>query len=196
MKRIAGVFALATMAVLLTTSEASAACGPSKVLKPATLFSLQGSGYRLRPSVPVYYPVRQVQDANEEGVSIVGLWDVQFQAAGALYDEGLDVWHSDGTEIMNDLTPPAAGNVCVGVWVQTGPRMFSLRHPFWIFDVSGTTVIGRGTVSESVRLNRNGNSYTGTFSFVFRDLDGNPFVDQPALTDISGELFAKRITVF
>src|ERR1700730_2855801 len=38
----------------------------------------------------------------QEEVSIVGLWHVLFVSGGQPFDEGFDIWHSDGTEILND----------------------------------------------------------------------------------------------
>ena len=130
---------------------------------------------------------------NGEDPTIVGLWDVKFVSGNQLYDEGFDQYHSDGTEIMNDIPPPATGNVCLGIWAKTGPRSYKLKHPFWIFDpATNTTVIGRGVILEHISLDRRGVSFRGTFEFEFRDLAGNPI---PAFPDVSGNLIADRITV-
>jgi hypothetical protein len=111
-----------------------------------------------------------------------------------LFDEGFDQYHSEGTEIMNDTPPPASGNVCLGVWAKTGPRSYKLKHPFWIFDpVTNTTLIGRGVILERLTLDRGGRSFTGTFTFQFRDLSGNPI--GPTLPDVSGNLIGDRLTV-
>lgn len=122
--------------------------------------------------------------------SIVGLWDVIFTSGGQLYDEAFDVYHSDGTELMNDIPPPALGNVCLGVWAKTGDRSYKLKHVFWIFDNLGN-LIGRGTVHEQLNLKPGGNGYTGTFTFHFADLQGKPI---PSMPDVSGTLTATRIT--
>jgi hypothetical protein len=118
--------------------------------------------------------------------SIVGLWDVKFISGGQLYDEGFDQYHSDGLEIMNDITPPAAGNICLGVWSAVHSEV-KLKHPFWIFDANGN-LIGRGVITEQITVAHN--SYTGTFTFQFRDLAGNPMSSMP---DVSGTLQASRI---
>lgn len=118
--------------------------------------------------------------------SIVGLWDVKFLSGGQLYDEGFDQYHSGGLEIMNDITPPAEGNICLGVWSAVRSEV-RLNHPFWIFDASGN-LIGRGLLTEQITVARN--SYTGTFTFQFRDLGGNPI---PSMPDVSGTLQATRI---
>ena len=62
--------------------------------------------------------------------SITGMWFVNFFSSGAVWDHGFDIWHSDGTEILNDNGyPPAAGNVCLGVWRQTSHNTYKLKHP-------------------------------------------------------------------
>jgi hypothetical protein len=119
--------------------------------------------------------------------SIVGLWDVKFISNGQLYDEGIDQYHSDGLEIMNDITPPAAGNICLGIWSASRSQV-KLNHPFWIFDGSGN-LIGRGLLTEQITVASN--SYTGVFTFQFRDLSGKPI---PSMPDVSGILQASRIS--
>ena len=82
----------------------------------------------------------QANDANGSA-SIVGFWHVLFTSGGQPFDEGYDVWHSDGTEILNDNAPPApangGGNFCMGVYEKTGPGAFKLKHPFWLMDANG-----------------------------------------------------------
>jgi hypothetical protein len=131
-------------------------------------------------------------DSQSDDASIVGLWHVLFVSGGQPFDEGYDVWHSDGTEILNDTAPPqpanGAGTICLGVYKKTGLRSYKLRHPFWIFDATAT-LVGTGVFLENVTLNLTGNSYAGSFEFITYDLNGN-------LTfDATGELKAERITV-
>ena len=80
-------------------------------------------------------------------ISIVGLWDTQWQqlspGPAAFFDEGYDQFHSDGTEILNDIPAPSTGNICLGVFVKTGRLSYALHHVFWTFDGSGN-LIGRG----------------------------------------------------
>jgi hypothetical protein len=121
--------------------------------------------------------------------TVVGLWDVLFITDGQLYDEGFDQYHADGTEIMNDITPLAGGNVCLGVWAKTGPKSFKLRHPFWIFDANGN-LIGRGLLTEEFTLNTRGDAYVGSFAFQFRDLTDHTI---PGMPDAAGTLSATRI---
>jgi hypothetical protein len=91
---------------------------------------------------------------------------------------------------MNDIPPPATGNVCLGVWAKTGSKAYKLRHPFWIFDANGN-LIGRGVLNEELTLDSKGDAYSGTFTFAFRDLAGHTI---PGMPDVSGSLTATRIT--
>ena len=120
--------------------------------------------------------------------TIVGLWDVKFIFEGQIVDEGFDQYHSDGTEILNDIVPPATGNVCLGVYIKTGPLSLKLRHPSWIYDPTNTIVIGRATILEQVSVDRGGRSFRGTFTIQFRDLAGSELAP-----DFSGQLRGDRI---
>ena len=118
--------------------------------------------------------------------SIVGLWTVTFTAGGQTVDVGYDAWHSDGTEILNDYTNPIEGNVCLGVWEQTGPRTYRLKHPSWSFDTTGT-LLGTVVIHETVQLSPDGNSYIGSYRYDIYDLTG-AFVEE-----LTGQLRATRI---
>ena len=124
--------------------------------------------------------------------SIVGLWDVQFSSQNVLFDEGYDQFHSDGTEILNDVPNPAFGNVCLGVFSQTGPRTYALHHVYWNFDSTGT-LAGRGIWDSTITIDASGNSYSGTWNMKNYDLGGNLITSGP-LAPISGTLQATRIT--
>jgi hypothetical protein len=172
-------------------ASANAQCGFSPRQNLNALGALNALAIPM-PSAGVR-PTVQNAPQNGEEPTIVGLWDVKFMSDNQLFDEGFDQYHSDGTEILNDIPPPVSGNVCLGVWARTGPRSFKLKHPFWIFDAAtNTTVIGRGVVLENITLDRRGQSFKGTFTFEFRDLFGNPLSGFP---DVSGNLTADRITV-
>jgi len=46
---------------------------------------------------------------------------------------------------------------------------------FWIFDASGQNLIGRGLLLEQIT----GQTFTGTFTFQFRDLSAKPIPSMP-----------------
>lgn len=123
--------------------------------------------------------------------TLVGLWDVRYMIGTQLYDEVFDQFHSDGNEVAIDIVPPVSGNVCLGIWNKTQSRAFSVKHPFWVFDpATNTTLMGRGLISLRINLNRRGDSFTGTFRIIFRDLNGNPL---PGFDDATGTLIGDRI---
>ncbi len=114
---------------------------------------------------------------------------MEFTPDGAPSYQGFDVWHSDGTEILNDNSVvPAAGNVCVGIWKRTADGTIQLKHPGWNFDRDG---ILHGTVAllETITLDPGGSSYGGLFRLKEFDLMGNQTGDS------TGHLRAHRITV-
>jgi hypothetical protein len=124
--------------------------------------------------------------SSNSAVSIVGLWNVTFLSAGQVVDVAFDAWHSDGTEILNDYTNPIEGNVCLGVWEQTGPRTYTLKHPSWSFDPSGN-LQGTVIIHETVILSADGNSYTGSYTYDIYDKSG-AFIEE-----LSGKIKATRI---
>ena len=138
------------------------------------------------------FSLRTAAAAEGKNVSMVGLWHTRFLAGGKVYDEGYDVWNSDGTEILNDIAPPqpanGAGTICLGAYKKVGPRTYKLRHPFWIFDANAK-LAGTGVIQEQVTVADNGNSYSGSFKYITYDL-------KVTMTDqVSGDIKAERITV-
>ena len=102
------------------------------------------------------------------------------------------MWHSDGTEILNDNAPPTSanggGNFCMGVYEKSGPGAYKLKHPFWLTDANGN-YYAHGVLLEQVALDKGGNSYSGNFSEVWYDLNGN------VIFQANGTLTAQRMTV-
>lgn len=129
---------------------------------------------------------------DDDNDSIVGLWHVKFLSGGQLFDEGFDQFHSDGTEILNDTAPPqpanGAGTVCLGVFKKTGPSTYKLQHPFWIFDANGI-LAGTGVFLEEIVVDKEGKTFSGTFSFFTYDLSG------AVTSQATGDLRGERITV-
>jgi hypothetical protein len=119
-------------------------------------------------------------------VSIVGLWNLTFLSGGQVVDAAFDAWHSDGTEILNDYTNPIEGNVCLGVWEQTGTRSYKLKHPSWSFDTGGNP-LGTVIIRENVTVSLDGNSFGGTYTYDVYDVTGKFVVEY------SGVVKATRI---
>lgn len=108
--------------------------------------------------------------------SIVGMWHVFLASGGQPFDEGYEQWHSDGTEIFNDIAPPQAANgsgaVCLGVYEKSGPGTYKLNHIGWIFDANGN-LAGTAVITETTTMDAGGESYHGTFDFKLYDLSQN-----------------------
>lgn len=168
---------LAVAGLMLGATSAKATCG-----------SLSGLGSGSGPKLPM------LGQAEEGGVrghdSIVGLWHVVYTAGGEVFFESLDQWHSDGTEFENADLPIAQGNTCFGVWKPTGPHSVKLHHVGWTYDpTTSEKANGTFTLDETNTVSQNGQSYTGTFTFITYDLKGN---QSP---EIAGTIAATRITV-
>jgi len=104
---------------------------------------------------------------------IVGLWSVSFVAGGAQIDWGYSEWHPDGTEITNSGGhSPASGNFCLGVYRQTGPNTFHLKHFPLAYDPATGLLAAKIILTEDVTVDRTGNNYAGPFTLDVYDPAG------------------------
>lgn len=152
-----------------------------------------------------------VSDEDFDDAAIVGLWKVTFTAKGntngipdgAPIDKGYQQWHGDGTELLNSFRAPTTGQFCMGVWKQVGHFTYKLNHFAlgWTFDPSapvtgpgtgGASFAGTSNIRETVTLNRDRNSYTGTFTITSYTTDGTMVVPP---TPIVGTVTGTRVTV-
>lgn len=170
----------ALLAISASLAPHAAACslpGLSALRVPVTL----------PPALFAPAQTQAIRAGAQSGPAIVGLWNVTIYAGGAIVDQAFDVWHSDGTEVLNDFTDPIEDNVCLGVWSQTGPATFKLKHPSWTFDLSGN-LTGVAYILEQVTVGAGGNEYEGGYNISFFDTSGNP------TGSFEGTLKAYRIT--
>jgi hypothetical protein len=87
--------------------------------------------------------------------------------------------------MLNDVSPPAEGNVCLGVWTQTGGTAYKLTHPSWTFDSNGNLT---GTAQFSVTITMtSADKFSGSYTLSYFDTTGL------ALGVYSGTLTAARI---
>ena len=177
------------MAAFLATPTAKAQCGPSKSARPL-VYNLAPAANALKAALtPGAHTTPDARNSQSGQPSIVGLWNMTFLSGGQVVDQGFDVWHADGTELLNDNPPPSTGNVCVGVWVQTDRNSYRLYHPSWNFDSKGN-VIGTAVIRETVNVDAaTGDSLTGTYTLDFFDNYGNALPGQ----SLSGTLKGTRI---
>jgi len=109
---------------------------------------------------------------NSAVTGVQGLWLVTYVSGGQTVDMAFEVFHSDGTEMLNDITAPAEGNVCLGVWVQTDRTVYKLTHPSWTFDASGN-LTGTAVISETVTVTH-ANKFDGSYTLSYFDTKSNP----------------------
>jgi hypothetical protein len=163
----AGIAALG----LICAPTGSAQCTSSPLARPSVtnwpeVKSMSAEAVAAEASAP------RDQIGNPSPVSIVGLWRTTATSGGQVVDQGIDAWHADGTETLNDTAP---GHFCLGVWERTGPFSYKKYHPGFQFDPNGN-LVGTVVIREQVVLARNGNSYSGTQTVDFFDLNGNNFL--------------------
>ena len=103
--------------------------------------------------------------------SIVGLWKVTLLVNRQPVDQAFEAFHSDGTEELIDQTPPAMGNVCLGVWEETGLRVYVLTHPAWLFDSTGN-LTGSAMITSTMVLAKDGATFSGSSTEDTFDLKG------------------------
>lgn len=180
--------ALAVVTLGMLLASTAHACG-SQEQKGGLLSSrlLTAGIASLKPST--IDDLASAQDAAT--VSIVGLWNVTLFAGNSsdVYDELLEQWHSDGTELANDTAvSPSLENICLGVWKQTGPRTVKLRHIGWNFNSDGTFA-GTFLLVAGITLDAGGNTYTGTYTADSFDTAGKVIADLHAEGLLKGTRF-------
>ena len=178
-----GLALLAALSLFILPTCANAACG-----------SFGAAGLKNSIKLPMVaqaefgFPLPQLASQ-----PIVGLWHVIYtnSADQSVFNDTFDMWHSDGTEFESAFLAPAGGNVCVGVWRQTGLRSVTLHHVGWLFNPStpAATATNTFTLDEDIKVAADGASYSGGFTFKVWNLDGTP-----TPVEVQGTIAATRIT--
>ena len=183
---ITGTLAMVSLAMGLVT-EASAACFnlPGFKAVAAQPISWQRKG-EFEPGSSLL-----VADRDNSVDGIVGFWRVSYVAAdGTVFDEGLQQWHSDGTEFHWDAgSPPAGSNFCLGIWKKTGRSHYALNHFFLAWDPTTDSLNARGQIREEIDLDNSGDEHFGTVTVDGYDSTGNFLFHQ------QGTVHATRITM-
>ncbi len=164
-------------------------------------------------SAAVYRPgserlIRVSDNDDRHSAGIVGTWRFNFVSDGNAYpipipygapvDFGTQQWHSDGTElIVSGGRAPSSGDVCMGVWEQTGPRTFRMKHLGLSYLSSDTTpaaspatFVGPAVMHEEVVLSPSGKSFKGTFTIDQYAKDETTLIEH-----VSGKVTASRFTL-
>lgn len=121
--------------------------------------------------------------------TIIGLWDSVYTTSdGQPFQESFDTWHSDGSELEQANVPFAdGGNICVGMWEQTGPRAYREYHTAWTYD-QNDNVNGTIQITANLKVARDNSSYSGNWDFKLLDLNGN------IIQEVTGTEVATRMT--
>jgi hypothetical protein len=186
---------LVVLTMLFAASSAKAGCGiPSNT----------GSA----PSIPFVSPHGDDhQDGKEPDgrPAIVGLWHLIYTANSATpsgafpptpfqFVESLKTWHADGTEFENAFLPPTGGNICFGVWKDSGHGSVKLHHIGLMFDSMGR-VSNIFTIDEKDTVASNGKTYSGTFDFKLWPPSFDAVGVGTPLAEVTGTTLGTRITV-
>jgi len=127
-------------------------------------------------------------EAAPEGYgSIVGMWRNNWIIGGNVVVTSIATFHSDGTEFDNVDLPPTVGNICQGIWESKGVGKVVEHHFGWTFDQNANPT-GYFTLEQTLKVSRDGMSYSGPFDQKYYDNDGN------LLTEYNGEMQAERFT--
>lgn len=165
----------ATAIVALTVSSLSAQAGCADPRTPL--------GTHKMPPMLLQRPASARPPASA-ATNIVGTWHVTYTVMGNPFGEAYIQWHNDGTEWENIDFPAASGNICMGEWVAVDRKNVARTHVGWLYD--NGTLSGYFTETETDKVARDGNSYTGTNEQKVYDLDGN------LLADVTGTSSATR----
>jgi hypothetical protein len=183
---------LAALALaLFALPSAHAVCGvPKMAATPSSFHPQLGRPHLLNAA---YNPFEEFGEQR-----IVGFWHVKFvskgsgasAADGKEIDAGYSQWHSDHTEIMNSAgRSPLMGDFCLGVWKQVGERTYLLNHFAAGWDGNGMNLIGPANIRETVTVDRDGDSFKGTFTIDQYTEAGNVAIH------FQGTITGTRITV-
>ena len=156
------ILALAVLAICFTTlaADANAACFANP---PARTFAAPGSQLGLRETAQPALAGKDTLLSNSQ--TVTGMWFAQFYKGTSteLWNQGFQLFHADGTEVsVDNAVPPSLGNVCVGVWKTSGSKTIKLRHLTWNWNADGT-LAGIFQLEVTLRLDRHGNAYAGTY---------------------------------
>lgn len=140
------------------------------------------------------------ESQDNEGDSIVGLWNVIFSdPSGTPFLHAFVAFHSDQTDTQTDTGEPTGilgGNVCQGVWVMLHDGGIGDAHPFYGFNPkTGISDGTSGAELETITLDKGGQTFSGKVTVItVNGLD--PFDPAAMVTStLTGSLHGKRVTV-
>ncbi len=169
------ICAVAIAAMGLLNTPSASACGTQGNNPARTVMN------RMRAAMVAHLAAaradgRFAQDKLDDGTaSIVGMWDLTFFVGSTpeVWDQAFQQFYADGNEMTNDIAvSPSLGNICFGVWKQTGKQTYQLKHYGWNFDEHGNFA-GKFVLTATMKVDPSGNSYAGTYVADSLDLAGH-----------------------
>jgi hypothetical protein len=165
------------METMMNTTIRRVLIGAAALTSAAALAPVAFAGCGGAPAQPAAYHAGsdnvQLTPVNFEPQGIVGLWSFSFVSGGVQIDWGYTEWHPDGTEITNSGGhSPASGNFCLGVYRQTGPNSFHLKHFPLGYDPTTGLLVAKIILTEDVTVDRTGANYSGPFTLDVYDPTG------------------------
>lgn len=179
---------------LMAVTQAHAACllGADK-MAPLALTAPGGfipAAYRLGDSSAASL----LQVSETEDAPIVGVW--KFKLSGFLKDFGTQAFHAGGTETMFSAgVDPSTGDVCQGVWRQTGRSTYTLNHIAMAWTAPGAEYGVLIHFHMVIRLAPSGNAFTGNYSVsLYSATPEDPFNESGgAFASGTGSISATRL---
>jgi hypothetical protein len=194
--RFSALVALVGLGLLFTASGTKAG---------GCAFSNKAAAAASIPFVSPHGADHQEDKESNGNDAIVGLWHLIYTANSASpsnafpptpfqFLESFKTWHADGTEFENAFLPPTGGNICFGVWKESGHGSVKLHHIGLMFDSMGR-VSNIFTVDEKDTVASNGKTYSGTFDFKLWPPSFDAVGVGSPLAEVTGTTLGTRITV-
>src|SRR5580704_2810536 len=159
------IFQALTIGTMIV-SRVFAGCGDLSNLQTASIQFAQGDAAaveaRVRAAIALSNPLTTVANP-------IGMWNIQYISQGngshtppipdgAQVDFGYNLWHSDGTEILNSgAHAPATQNFCMGVWARTGMFTYEVNHFALSYNATTGGLANKVNIREQITLSPSGN---------------------------------------
>ena len=107
---------------------------------------------------------------------LVGTWDVILSIPGQPPGRVLATFEGDGTTVESAAAPPALRGASHGVWERIEPYLFSVTRVFFRFNPQNGAFLGTQKVNATVRVAKDGKTFTAVSISEQRDPAGNLIV--------------------
>jgi hypothetical protein len=119
----------------------------------------------------------QLSASLQQAQGPLGSWLYTVTIPGYTF-QGIETYSAGGGYTEADqlsFNPLAVASAGHGAWQMTGQTTFNLTYLNLTFDAfSSGNPTGTLKVRQTTRMNKSGNSYTGSGDYTYYDLDGNP----------------------